>query len=140
MLQRLPSFSGVLMLMALLVSLPWLPITQSATSKSSAWPSPREAQTATSNAPASSFDPASIVWPAPTVSAVLEPNFTLHVVGSREQYEIVIAAYPNGSTDSVMIAAPGNNIAFKRVRREMDEERQRFGLPVVQVKEHRETP
>jgi hypothetical protein len=39
-----------------------------------------------------------------------------------------------------MIAPPGNNTAFKRVRREMDEERHRLGLPVIQVKDHRETP
>jgi hypothetical protein len=139
--QRLPSFSGVLILLALLASLPWLPIRQSATFTPGPQSLTGELQSSTFNVPASStFDPATISWPEPTISVVLEPNFTLHIAGSREQYEDVVAAYPNGSTDSVMIAAPGNNTAFKRVRREMDEERHRLGLPVIQVKDHRETP
>ena len=138
-LQRLPSFSGVLILLGLLASFPWLPIASGEPSFTTSGPLP------VSTINASRISNADLAaGSAPDLSGIPAPEmseaFTLHVAGSREQYEAVLAMYPEPLTDSIMIAQPGENIVLLRVRREMDAERERLGLPRVQVDDQRTVP
>ena len=132
-LQRLPSFTGVALLLALLASFPWLPITQDDASTG-----PRQLTIESSTN--------AVVMPAlPPLNDDGSPrmpyipvtpadwDYTIHIVGTREQYDTLDQTLNTTGRDTILIARQDENNYVLRVRHEMDEDRSRRGLSPVKV-------
>ena len=124
-LQRLPSFSGVVMLLALLLSFPWLPVS----SPQAPTPADRAAAFYRS-APAEPHIPKT------------PPNwrFTIHVVDTEEEAAALNQDFPDPMTDMIVVVQPEDELYYLRIRRELNDHRLQRQLPAVRIDDRRPKP
>jgi hypothetical protein len=121
-LQRLPSFSGVVFLIALLFSLPWLPLS--------------------SPVGVSRADRAAAFYAtAPAVPHVPKTpanwHFTIHVTATLEEALALEQEFPNSDTDLVVAVPREEDLDFLRYRRDLNDQRQRNQLPAAKLDDRR---
>jgi len=117
-------YSGVAMLLALLISLPWL--TPAASGEGSTI-----SRTVNVNAAAT----------AP-IFQISRPasNFTVHLVASEPDLALVAARYPDPMTGLVFIILPEDEASFLRRRTDVDRVREDGRLPPLRIQDHRCDP
>jgi hypothetical protein len=121
-LRRLPVFSGVVGLVALLAVLPWLPI-----------------ESDTPGSRAAAFYAGD---PLPTRVVTVPPDFnlTLHLVLTEEEAVALRQAFPNRATDRIYIVPPEEELLFARFRNDLNDQRAQRHLPAAVIDDRRNLP
>ncbi len=105
------TFSGLIVVIALLLSLTWLPLAPEAEAE----PGPRVARRIVA-----------MERPPATPAGWL---YTIHIVESEEQKRGLFARYPSPTSDSFIVIAPGQETDLQLFRAEIDAQRSAQGLP-----------
>jgi hypothetical protein len=66
-------------------------------------------------------------------------DYTVHVVGSQEQYRELLPRYPRPSSDLILIMQPGEE-PMRRFRTELDAQRAAASLPPARINDLRPRP
>jgi hypothetical protein len=117
-LPRVPAISGVVLVLVLLAGLPWLPISSSFQSDQPAVHVPASLRT--------------LVQPEVLPSA---ETYTLHLVGSREQYETEHLRFADPTTDAVILVE--GDAWFQRFLTDLNQRRAERGLPPARIEDLR---
>jgi len=116
---RLATFSGLAVVVALLLSLPWLPLASETGTEAKV--APRVAMERPPETPAG--------W-----------LFTIHIVESEEQKRSLFARYPSPASDSFIVIEPGQEADLQHFRTEIDAQRSAKGLPPAVIDDLRPKP
>jgi len=117
---KLPSFAGVAFLLALFVTLPWLPIgSQDAEGQ-------RNLR----------------VRSIRTAAAARQPirDYTVHVVATEDDYRALMPRFPSPSSDLILVMEPGQDEILALFRSELDAQRAAQALPPARLDDRRAQP
>ena len=122
LIARAQAFTGVAVLVALLFSFPWLPISSPSSAQRSEAVLARlpSGPTTPSNPPG---------W-----------HFTMHLVSTEEEARLLQSSFPDPESDIVLVVLPEDEVLFQRFRREVNDYRAGRQLPAVKIDDRRVKP